>query len=97
MMNLNNTQQTQLQLLPRDNRLDIAFETIDELHTLISEGNIEGFGEIQSRAELVKWLRDVIYTAQETIMELESDQDEHSSDLRVVSSNSKLIVLERAD
>jgi len=97
MMNLNNTQQTQLQLLPRDNRLDIAFETIDELHTAISEGNIETICDIQNRTELVKWLRDVIYTAQETIMELESDQDAPSSNLRVVSNDSKLIVLERTD
>lgn len=97
MMNLNNTQQTQLQLLPRDNRLDIAFETIDELHTAISEGNIEAISDIQNRAELVKWLRDVIYTAQETIMELESDHEESDFSLRVVSNDSKLIVLERAD
>ena len=95
MMNLNKTQQTQIQLLPRNICLDVAFETIDELHTAISEGEIENIADIQSRAELVKWLREVIYTAQETILELESDNE--SSALRVASSDSKLIVLERAD
>lgn len=98
MMNLNKTQKVQLQLLPRNNRLDVAYEAIDELHTAISEGNIETVSDIQSRAELVKWLRDVIYTAQETIMEIEStDRQDHHSELRVVSNDSKIIVLERAD
>lgn len=95
MMNLNNTEQTQLQLLPRNTRLDVVFETIDELHTAISEGNMESIGDLQSRAELVKWLRDVIYTAQETIIELENDTT--ASNLRVASNDSKLIVLERAE
>ena len=97
MMNLNNTPQTQIQLLPRANRLDVAYEAIDELHTAISEGNTERFEEFQSRAELLNWLRDVIYTAQETITELESDQDQPCTMLRVVSNESKMIVLERAD
>lgn len=97
MMNLNETPQTQIQLLPRNNRLDVAYETIDDLHTAISEGTWENFGDFQSRQELLNWLRDVIYTAQETLEELESTQH-GASMLRVVSSNDpKLIVLEKAD
>jgi len=99
MMNLNNATQTQtqIQLLPRNNRLDVAYEAIDELHSAISEGSVENVSDFQSRAELLNWLRDVIYTAQETIAEIESTDTEPSSMLRVISNDSKLIILERAD
>lgn len=97
MMNLNKATQTQIQLLPRTNRLDVAYEAIDELHSAISDGSIETLSEFQSRAELLNWLRDVIYTAQETIEELESTECQPGSLLRVISNDPKLIVLERAD
>jgi hypothetical protein len=95
MMNLNKA--TQIQLLPRTNRLDVAYEAIDELHSTISEGSIENLSEFQSRSELLSWLRDVIYTAQETIEELENTEGQSRSMLRVISNDPKLIVLERAD
>lgn len=99
MMNLNNATQTQtqIQLLPRANRLDVAYEAIDELHSAICDGSMENLNDFQSRAELLNWLRDVIYTAQETIAELESTDDQSGSMLRVTSTDPKLIVLERAD
>lgn len=97
MMNLNQTPQNQIQLLPRNNRLDVAFEALDELHTAISEGNIDNFEGFASRMELMNWLRDVIYTAQETIDELESTQPDGGNMLRVASTDNKLIVLEKAD
>lgn len=96
MMNLNQTPQTQIQLLPRNNRLDVAYETIDELHTAISEGQLDNLQGFTSRLDLLNWLRDVIYTAQETIEELESNQPS-GAHLRVVSNTNKLIVLEKAD
>lgn len=97
MMNLNQTPQTQIQLLPRNNRLDVAYETIDELHTAISEGQLDNLQGFESRLDLLNWLRDVVYTAQETIDELESIQPKSGSLLRVVSNDKKLIVLEKAD
>lgn len=97
MMNLNKATQTQIQLLPRTNRLDVAYEAIDELHSAISDGSIENMSEFQSRSELLNWLRDVIYTAQETIEELENTESHPGSMLRVISNDPKLIVLERAD
>jgi len=97
MMNLNQTPQAQIQLLPRNSRLDVAYETIDELHTAISEGNLDNLDGFASRLELMNWLRDVIYTAQETIDELESTQPTTGNILRVASTNDKLIVLEKAD
>jgi hypothetical protein len=96
MMNLNQTPQTQIQLLPRNNRLDVAYETIDELHTAISEGQLDNLQGFDSRLDLLNWLRDVIYTAQETIEELESNQPSVAH-LRVVSNTNNLIVLEKAD
>ena len=97
MMNLNNATQTQIQLLPRANRLDVAYETIDELHSAICDGTIENLSDFQSRAELLSWLRDVIYTAQETIAELEGTEEPAGSMLCVTSNDPKLIILERAD
>lgn len=97
MMNLNQTPQMQIQLLPRDTRLDVAYETIDELHTAISEGQLDNLQGFESRLDLLNWLRDVVYTAQETIDELESTQPKSGSLLRVVSNDKKLIVLEKAD
>ncbi len=99
MMNLNNATgtQTQIQLLPRSNRLDVAYGAIDELHSAISEGTVGNICDFQSPAELLNWLRDVIYTAQETIAEIESTDTEPGSMLRVISNDSKIIVLERAD
>jgi hypothetical protein len=100
MMNLNKATRTQaqIQLLPRTNRIDVAYETIDDLHSAICEsGSVDNVSDFQSRAELLNWLRDVIYTAQETITELESNEEKPGSMLRVISNDSKLIVLERAD
>ena len=100
MMNLNKVTrtQTQIQLLPRTNRIDVAYETIDDLHSAICEGgSVDNLSDFQSRAELLNWLRDVIYTAQETITELESTDEQSGSMLRVISNDSKIIVLERSN
>lgn len=97
MINTNQTAQTSIQLLPRGSRLDLVYETIDELHTAICEGQLEKPPEFDSPADLMNWLRDVVYTAQETISELEKAQVKARPTLRMVRRHPKLIVLEKAE
>ncbi len=98
MINMNNEVKTQIQLLPRTNRLDFAYQTMDDLHSAASEGELDTFGELLNRQELLNWVRDVIYIAQETIVELESDIEYDEPILRVVEQNCpKLIVLEKVE
>ncbi len=65
-------QLTQMNVLYNDNRLADMMETLDQLHTAASEGHLE-LTTTMNRRELVALLRDVIYTAQETIGEIEKD------------------------
>jgi len=95
---MNNEVQTQIQLLPRTNRLDAVYQTIDDLHTAASEGELDTFGDFQNRQELLNWLRDVIYMAQETILEIEDDVEFEEPVLRIVEKFCpKLIVLEKVE
>lgn len=55
------------------NHLEDALDLIDMLHSVASDSNLPdltGMGE----AEMMNVLRDIIYTAQETIIELETSQ-----------------------
>jgi hypothetical protein len=62
--------QLNLQLLYNDARLDSLLETLDEIHTAASDGNLPDVTTV-GKAELVGWLYELMYTAQETIRELE--------------------------
>jgi len=68
-------QQLNLQLLYNDARLANVGATLDELHTAASDGDLMALSPL-SPVELVAWLRELIYTAQETIIEIE----EHASE-----------------
>jgi hypothetical protein len=61
-----------IQLLYNDARLAALFDTLDELHSAASEGQLQKITGLNS-VELVGWLREFVYTAQETIAELEGD------------------------
>lgn len=75
-------QQPNIQLLYNDARLATLFEALDELHSAASEGQLQKITGLNS-VELVGWLREFVYTAQETIVELE-DQDGNPPNLRLV-------------
>lgn len=62
--------QLNLQLLYNDARLVSLFEALDELHTAASDGTLHTVTTV-GRVELVGWLRELMYTAQETITEIE--------------------------
>ena len=54
-----------------DARMAAMFEVFDDLHTAASEGQLEAITSLNKR-ELVGWLRELVFTAQETISEIES-------------------------
>jgi hypothetical protein len=61
--------QPHLQLLYNEVRLDILLQALDELHTAASDGHLTEVTTL-SNAEIIGWLNDLAYTAQETIAEI---------------------------
>lgn len=74
--------QVPLQLLYTDARLHALTQQLDELHTAASDGLLQRVTPL-SNAELVGWLRDVLYTVQETIVEIEQHGNEPAGLRRV--------------
>ncbi len=52
-------------------QLESLLDTLDELHDAASEGTLPQMTNM-SKTDLLAWLNEVIYTAQETLTELES-------------------------
>ena len=61
-----------LQALFTDIRFESIFNAIDRLHDAASSGTLSEVTNL-SADEVVGWLRDIAYTANETIRELEAD------------------------
>ncbi len=51
--------------------LEAMFEAFDDLHDAASEGQLQELTALDNR-ELVGWLRELVFTAQETISEIEN-------------------------
>ena len=83
--------QLDIQSLYSDVRLAELLDTLDKLHTAASEGNLPAMTTLHE-AELVGWLREVVYTAQETLVEIENDRPRHKPGGRLTR---KIIVLEQ--
>lgn len=81
------TLQPNLQLLYNTARLSDLLEALDELHSAASDGNIRAVTPM-SNAELKSWLYEVIYTARETMVEIESKNVEAEPGLTVVRKSS---------
>jgi hypothetical protein len=62
--------QPQIQLLYTEARLVALFQALDELHSAASEDRLNAITTV-SKVELVGWLHELVYTAQETIAEIE--------------------------
>lgn len=77
------TLQPNLQLLYNDGRLGSLLDALDELHSAASEGRL---GEITTvkDADLVGWLYELIYTAQETMEEIEQHHEQCDPELILV-------------
>ena len=77
------TLQPNLQLLYNTARLSDVLEALDELHSAASDGNVRAVTPL-SNAELISWLYEVIYTAQETMNEIESKNADTAVELTLV-------------
>jgi hypothetical protein len=75
-------QQLNFQLLYNDARLASVGTMLDELHTAASDGDLSNLSPL-SPVEMVAWLRELIYTAEETIMEIEEHATEPAGLVRV--------------
>ncbi len=62
--------QPNIQLLYTEARLVALFQALDELHSAASEDRLNTL-TTASKVELVGWLHELVYTAQETIAEIE--------------------------
>ncbi|MBL8162540.1 MAG: hypothetical protein JNJ61_11180 [Anaerolineae bacterium] len=63
-------QSTNPHFLLTDAGLAAMFEVFDDLHDAATEGTIDHLTPV-NRRELVGWLQELVYTAQETIAEIE--------------------------
>jgi hypothetical protein len=81
------TLQPNLQLLYNTARLSDLLEALDELHSAASDGNIRAVTPM-SNAELKSWLYEVIYTAREAMVEIESKNVEAETGLTLVRKSS---------
>jgi hypothetical protein len=77
------TLQLNFQLLYNEARIGTLLDTLDELHTAASEGRLRQITTV-SDAELVGWLYELIYTAQETMAEIESHHEQCEPELTLV-------------
>jgi len=81
------TLQPNLQLLYNTGRLSDLLEALDELHSAASDGNVRAVTPM-TNAELMSWLYEIIYTAKETMIEIESKNAEPVVGLALVRKSS---------
>ena len=63
-----------LQALYTETRFESLFNAIDRLHDAASSGKLGKVTNLNAD-EVIGWLQDIVYTAQETIRELETPAD----------------------
>lgn len=80
-------QQPNLQIVPKDALFADLYETLDDLHTAVTEGQIHSVTALSKR-EILAWLKDMAYTIAETINEIEAGDSAtslpHEPTLRVL-------------
>jgi hypothetical protein len=80
-MNPTTSTTNELQLRYADDQLNSMYDVLDELHSAVSEGQLQSMTTI-NEGDLVGLLRDLIYTAQETISEIEQQTKRTRTALR---------------
>ncbi|HRE47524.1 MAG TPA: hypothetical protein PLD47_07345 [Aggregatilineales bacterium] len=68
------------QTLFTEDRFASLFRTVDRLHDVVSEGKLEQVTNL-SPEEVLGWLRDITYTLNETIRELEEGEHHEADNL----------------
>ncbi len=81
------TPQPNLQLLYNESRLSTLLDALDELHSAASDGDVRAVTSL-SNAELIAWLREVMYTARETMEEIEANNSQREVGLSLVRKSS---------
>lgn len=71
-----------------DDRLGDLYEALDALHTAASTGQLETQTSLNER-DLIGLLRDMMYTAQETIQEIEKNRPRRDPILRLVQPDAQ--------
>jgi hypothetical protein len=66
-----------------DQQLADIFDALDDLHSAASEGALYTVTGLSNR-ELIGWLHELVYTAQETISEIEQRKGSPNPVLRLV-------------
>jgi hypothetical protein len=89
-LNISNFQKRQITEL----HMETLLETLDRLHTASYEGTLAEETTL-SQEDLLGWLEDVIYTAQETINEIVNSREEEEAQPTINIANLSLIKLRR--
>lgn len=69
--------QPNLQLLYNEVRLADLLQAVDELHTAASDGQLRSVTPLTD-AEIISWLNELTYTAQEAIREIRREQGSYN-------------------
>ncbi|MDZ4768431.1 MAG: hypothetical protein SGJ24_04820 [Chloroflexota bacterium] len=81
------TTQPNLQLLYNDARLTTLFDALDELHSASADGNLRAVTPL-SNTEMIAWLQDLVYIAQETIVEIREQNADSTQGIQLVRKTS---------
>ncbi len=87
----------QVQDLEGARRLDLVYELLDELHSAICAGRWQQFADFESSGQLISWLKEVSYIAQESISELEANREQATPELRILDKPIVPVAEERAE
>lgn len=68
-------------------RLSSLLDALDELHSAVSEGELRAATTL-TESELRSWLSEIIYTAQETLREMDNGHGGQTPKLHVVRRSS---------
>ena len=83
---LQNTEH-QLTLFYSDSALNQLYDVLDQLHNAASEGRTQAISRM-STDDLKGILQDIIYTAQETLTEIETQRERPAPQLRLLEKPS---------
>lgn len=97
MTSINRNVPQQDQDLESARRLRLAYELLDELHTAICEDRWRRLADFESSTQLISWLKEVSYIAQESICELEAHRPRRTPELRILEKPVVTVPEERAE
>ncbi len=75
-----------LQLLFNDARMGNLMDTLDELHSAASEGRLQQVTTL-TNAEMIGWLYELVYTATETMAEIQRSEVRGDTMLHIVAKS----------